>query len=248
MTDDTDETRKAETDAPQEATGKDASRTKRTWRDPAERLEEIKAELARVRAREQKSLIQIADKMGYFRYRFSKEQAQAMFTAAINGLEPRKLSTLAKREQQVSRLQTRIAKAARVDDARRKALLGGFVVAQCRHKPEFHAAIVDDIRAFLAEHLAPKVAASNLTLLEGFLGDPASTAGNADPNEGQKRGAIKSEHRDRAHRLILLGAWVLARQSTRADLALLISEELGRFLDQGQHADRHRKLLQDVLP
>ena len=30
--------------------------------------------------------------------------------------------------------------------ARRKALLGGFVVAQCRHKPEVHAAMVPDIR------------------------------------------------------------------------------------------------------
>jgi len=38
------------------------------------------------------------------------------------------------------------------------------------------------------------------------------------------------------------------RQATRADLALLVAGELGRFLDQDQHADRHRTLLADGLP
>ena len=212
--------------------------------DPETKRAEIDAEIARVREREKKRLFQIAEKMGYFRYRFSKNQAQNMFQSAIEGLDTRKPSTLSQLEQKASRLQSRMSKAARADDARRKALLGGFLVAQCRHKPEFLAAITEDIRAFLAEHLDPGVAARNLALLEGFLADPASTAGNED----QERGAARSDHRERARRLILLGAWVLDRHGTRADLALLITEELGRFLDQEKHADRHRKLLEDMLP
>jgi len=239
MTDDTDEPR-PEDDA--NKTGK-----KRTWRDPAERLEGIEAELARVRAREEKRLIAAADKAGFFGHRFDAAATRAMFTAAIDALNPRKRSALAKLEQDAARQRSRLSRAARADDARRKALLGGFLVAQCRHKPEVHAAITADIRAFLKDHPSETVATRNLALLEGFLSDPARS-GTGPDHADQETSARQSGHRDRAHRLILLGAWVLERQATRADLALLISEELGRFLDQDQHADRHRALLADVLP
>ena len=219
---------------------------KRTWRDPAQRLEEIEAELARVRTREEKRLIAAADKAGFFGHRFDAAGTLAMFTAAIDALNPRKRSALAKLEQDAARQRNRLAKAARADDARRKALLGGFLVAQCRHKPEIHAAITADIRAFLKDHPTETVATRNLALLEGFLTDPARSGTGPDQAD-QETSVAQAEHRDRAHRLILLGAWVLERHSTRADLALLIAEELDRFLDQGQHADRHRTLLADVL-
>lgn len=53
--------------------------------------------------------------------------------------------------------------------------------------------------------------------------------------------------RERTHRLILLGAWVLARRKTLSELRDLVAAELARFLEQGQRVDRHEALLKDVL-
>ena len=214
-------------------------------RDPEEKLEEIRTEIARVRTREEKRLIAAAEKAGYFRHRFDAAQARSMFKTAIDALEPRKPSTLAKLESDAAHLRSRMARATRADDARRKALLGGFLVAQCRHKPELHAAIAPDLRAFLANHHNPQVATRNLALLEGFLADPAS--GGVGTTDAENSEAAQTDHRDRAHRLILLGAWVLEQHETRADIALLVATELEGFLDQEKHADRHKELLGDIL-
>ena len=220
---------------------------KYTKRDPGEKLAEIETGIARVRAREEKRLIQAAEKAGFFRHRFSTGQTLTMFQAAIAALVPRKPSTLAKLETDAARLRQRMSKAARADDARRKALLGSFLVAQCRHKPELHATIAADLRAFLKDHADKTIADRNTRLLEGFLADPASGGVSTGDAGTQGRDAAEGEHRDRAHRLILLGAWVLEQRNSRADLALLITEELGRFLDQEKHAARHKALLADVL-
>ena len=141
----------------------------------------------------------------------------------------------------------RAAEIKRKDDARRKVLLGGFLVAQCRHKPEFHAAIAADIHAFLKNHPNETVAVRNLRFLEGFLTDPA-THGTSPDQGDENNPAMQGDRRDRAHRLILPGALVLERHATRADLARLIAEEFGPFLDQGKHAERNKLLIRDVLP
>ena len=216
-------------------------------RDPEEKLEEIRTEIARVRAREEKRLIQAADKAGYFQHRFDASGTLAMFRAAIDALDPRKRSTLAKLEKDAAHLRNRMARATRSDDARRKALLGSFLVAQCRHKPEFHGAIASDIRAFLKDHPNKTVADRNTRLLEGFLADPAAHGTGPDQDD-EDQSATQGAHRDRAHRLILLGAWVLERHTTRADLNLIVAEELERFLDQGAQPDRNKDLLREVLP
>lgn len=247
MTPDRDDAHPEEADATREAPDNQTKQAKRTWRAPAQRLEEIEIEIARVRAREEKRLIAAADKAGFFRHRFDAAATLDMFTVAIGALTPRKRSALAKLEQDAARQRSRLARAARADDARRKALLGGFLVAQCRHKPEFHAAIATDIRAFLKGHPNETVATRNLALLEAFLADPANS-GTGPDHADQENPAPKSEHNDRAHRLILLGAWVLDRQTTRAELALLISEELEGFLDQDTQAERHKQLLGNLLP
>ena len=165
-----------------------------------------------------------------------------MFRSTIEALNP-KPSTLATLKNRRARLS--IDK--RKDDGRRKALLGSFLVAQCRHKPDLHAAITDDLRTFLQDHPSETVANRNIRLLEGFLADPTAHGTGPDP-DGDEHPAIGDDHRDRAHRLILLGAWVLERRETRADLAALIAEELERFLDQGAHPERHKQLLKDMLP
>ena len=216
-------------------------------RDPEEKLHELDTEIKRVRTRDEKRLITLAQKAGYFEYRLGADATLAMFEAAIAALDPGKPSTLAKLESDAARLRTRIRKAARADDARRKVLLGGFLVAQCRHRSELHTAIAPDIRTFLAQHRDPDVAARNLALLKDFLADPASTSTQVDDTDSPDQNAAREEHKDRARRLILLGAWVLERRKTRVDITHLIESQLERFLEQDTHADRHKDLLADVL-
>ena len=53
--------------------------------------------------------------------------------------------------------------------------------------------------------------------------------------------------KERTHRLILLGAWVLARRERLKRLRDLVAEELARFLDQGRRAALDKALLKEVL-
>ena len=201
-----------------------------------ESLDALDAEIARVREREERRLIRMARKAGYFRLRIRNEEFNRLFREAFMA-EPRRLSTLARLE---SRRDAHYA-GRRARDARRKALLGGFVVAQCRHKPDVHARIVPEIRTWLGSHRNPRVGARNVEALEGFFGDPAHK-GLMPPIASTKRA-----RRERAHRLILLGAWVLARRKDLKELGDLVAAELARFLEQGQRVDRHKELLKDVL-
>ena len=213
----------------------------RAPRSPNKTPEELDAEIARVRDREERKLIATAEAAGYFDIRLTKDQLEGMFRAAIETLNP-KSSALAKlRDRKVH-----AAEKKRKDDARRKVLLGGFIVAQCRHKREFHASVASDIRAFLKEHPSETVAARNAQLLEAFLADPASHG--AEPSQNDENSPAMQKHRrERAHRLILLGAWVIERHKTRADLSQLIANELEPFLDQGKDAEHHKLLIRDVL-
>lgn len=199
-------------------------------------LDALDAEIARVREREVRRLVRMAAKAGYFHVRIRNEEFGRIFREAFMA-EPRRPSTLARLE---SRRDAHYA-GRRARDARRKALLGGFVVAQCRHKPEVHARMVPEIRTWLGSHRSPNVGARNIEALEGFFGDPAHKGLVATPTSSKK------VRRERTHRLILLGAWVLARRESVKELGDLVAAELARFLEQGQRADRHKALLKDVL-
>ena len=159
-------------------------------------------------------------------------------------LAPASRNSTASRPSTLARLESRRDAhyaGRRARDARRKALLGGFMVAQCRHKPEVHARMVPEIRSWLGSHRSPTVGARNIEALEGFFGDPAHQGLTAPPTSSNKA------RRERTHRLILLGAWVLARRESVKELGDLVATELARFLEQGQRADRHKALLKDVL-
>ena len=214
-----------------------------------EDIARTEAEITRVRAREEQRLIRAADKAGYFRFKLTNAQLDDMFKATIKRLRPN-LSSLAREQNRKAKFATQQRK----NDGRRKALLGSFLVAQCRHKPDLHAKITEDIRAFLSNHPTKTVADRNLDLLAGFLADPETQDLTPEPEQEQEQDQTKpslpgSEYRvARAHRLILLGTWVLDRRTERDDLAQLICEELARFLEQGAHPERHKELLGDVLP
>ena len=228
--------------APEQATPK--RRRKRRRIDPADRLAEIGSEMVRVRAREEKRLIAVARKAGLFDVRLTSSELREMINATIADLRPA-LSTLAKLEGR----KARAANAKRRDDGRRKAFLGGFLVAQCRHKPGMHKKIAPDIRAFLEDHPQRHVAERNLALLADFLADPARTSVAAGRRDREtQRSLSPADHRVRAHRQILLGTWLLARRDTDPEIARLIADDLAGFLCGDGNVARNRELLADLLP
>ena len=127
--------------------------------------------------------------------------------------------------------------------ASRKALLGSFLVAQCRHKPDLHAALVPDVRDWIGTHPHESVAARNLDALATFFADPGHEHLAADPASTESEQARKL----RTNRLILLGAWVLAHRDSHGKLPALVAEELAGFLAQGRQVRENRALLKDVL-
>ncbi len=60
-------------------------------------------------------------------------------------------------------------------------LLGGFVVAQCRHDPDLHVIFASNIKDFLPQHRRPDVAEKNLAALAVLLADP-NAARISDPD------------------------------------------------------------------
>ena len=201
-----------------------------------ETLDALDAEIERVRRREERRLINLARKAGLFQVRIRNDELAEMFRQALI-MVPRRPSML-------DRLETRrdahfAGRQAR--DARRKALLGGFVVAQCRREPKLHAKLVPDIRTWLGTHRVKSVGKRNIEAFEGFFTDPAHESLAASSAYSEKAG------RERTHRLVLLGAWVLARRADHKGLGNLVATELSQFLEQGKRVDQHKALLKDVL-
>ncbi len=204
--------------------------------DDEESLQALDAEIARVREREERLALWRMDRAGYFGFRVTNGEFAEAFAKAFLA-ETRRPSTLARLEGR------RVAHYAgqRARDARRKALLGGFVVAQCRHKPEIHAAMVPDIKEWMMTHRNTAVGAKNVETLSGFFADAADKGLSGPPTNSKKA------RKERTHRLILLGAWVLARRERLKGLRDLVADELARFLEQGQRAALDKALLKDVL-
>ena len=204
--------------------------------DDMESLEELDAEIRRVREREERLALRRLHKAGYFGVRFTNGEFAELFPQAFLD-QPRRPSTLSRLER---RRDARYA-GRRARDARRKALLGGFVVAQCRHKPEVHAAMAPDIREWMLTHRSAEVGERNVAALEGFFADPADKGLTAPPGDSNKA------RKQRTHRLILLGAWVLARHEVLKELGDLVAAELAQFIEQGQRVGLHKALLKDVM-
>ena len=217
-----------------------ASKTRRVKRDPVERVAAIETELARVRAREERRLIRAADKAGFFNLNVSRAETEAMFRHAIKTCAAPRRSMLAQLNEKLAQARSRASKAARADDARRKALLGGFLVARCRQKPEVHTMLALDIRRFLESHENAEVAARNVALCKAFLDSP-----NA-PESGDM--PVSETWRRRSHRLILLGAYVMARhEDGNAAILRLLAEDLPGFVRKSRYPERHRALLSEFL-
>ena len=209
-----------------------ASRTDR------ERREELILEIERVERREERRLVSIARKNGFFDRRFRNGEIDELFSTAMRTNPGRKDSTL----RSLVRRLARLTHGSRRGETRRKILLGAFLTAQCRHSPTFHVTCAADIRDWLAKASDPDAAGRNSDALSEWLGHPGSASD--DPGVGD----TEARHRAHNHRMILLGAWVLERREALPELAECIGSQLRGFVEANpKTADRNRKLLADLL-
>ncbi len=188
--------------------------------DELSALQSIEADIARALSRAEQDFILMTNAAGWFDVRI-------LSTDIMNGLE----AILAMDDYPTSQWdrfkqkRNRLTAKTRKSGVRVKTILGGFVVAQCRHKPDLHRRLAIDIRQYLGDHPYPAIAAKNLATLAGFL---------ANPHDGGVSNADKTtapdEARARNHRQILLGTWLLARKDDNPAVEKLIAEELERFL------------------
>ncbi|MCY4288102.1 MAG: hypothetical protein OXC63_05880 [Aestuariivita sp.] len=164
--------------------------------------------------------MKLVEKAGWLKVHIPTRDIITGLTAVL-AFEPYPASTWSQLKQKRNRRAAR----SRGNDVRRKVLLGGFVVAQCRYKPDLHQAVASDIKDYLSEHPRPHIAERNIAALAGFLADPHD-GGVSDKNQD----TAPDQARARNHRQILLGTWVLARKDDNLAIAKLIEEELEGFL------------------
>ncbi len=178
--------------------------------------DQIKQALQKAEAR----FIKRADKAGWFKVQIPSRDIVTGL-AAILAFDTYPASSWSQLKQKRNRI---VAKS-RGGGVRRKVILGGFVVAQCRHKPDLHKAFANAIKAYLCEHPKPAIAEKNIAALAGFLADPHDASVNAAEKEVSLAAA-----KARNHRQILLGAWLLAHKDDNPAVEKLIAEELAGFL------------------
>ncbi len=236
---------KTKTSTPKGAQPAKAGKRRGPGRTDDERMAALEADLPRLRERAEAALVQAATQAGFFDCRFTAPQLRKMLKDAL-GRKPRPLSILQKRKREIVQIKARKSRSRRADDARRKALLGGFMVAQFRHKPELHTELAPDLRAHLADHPKPGMAAANIAFMAAVLSDPAG--GVSTENETDVA-VISPEQarRNQTRRMILIGAWVLDRRSELPTIDALIQDELAGFLQQDRAFERNIALLNDAV-
>ena len=157
------------------------------------------------------------------------------------------MSVLERRKMEIGQITRRGNRTARADLARCKAVLGAFMVAQFRHRPALHAELVPDLRAHLAAHPRSVMAEANIAFMSGLLDDPAWSEHAGHAGDGSSVIAPQQARRNRARRMILVGAWVLDRRGRVPAIDALIGSELARFLEQDRTPERNIALLRETL-
>ena len=142
-------------------------RRQKPQRSVADRLAAFEADIARVRTREEARLIRVARKAGVFSRRIRTADLARMFATALDTHV--KTSQLRQLEVKMTTFKRKTTAEERRLDARRKILLGSFLIAQFEHKPELKAQMQPELEQFLDQHRDAMVATANKELLADFL-------------------------------------------------------------------------------
>jgi len=93
-------------------------------------LEQMAVQRDKVRAREEARIINAAKKLGIFDWRITTAELEHMFTNGLIACDPQKQSQLSRLETDMVKTKQKISEEERRLDARRKILLGSFIIAQ----------------------------------------------------------------------------------------------------------------------
>lgn len=131
-------------------------------------IPKLKTEAERIRAREEARLISTAKKAGYFDRQVKTAELAQLFKTGLEAL-PHKFSQLRKLEDRIAMAQHKQSEDQRKLEARRKILLGAFLIAQAQHRPEEFTWVPKALEAFLDQNTNEKVVADNKKLLADWL-------------------------------------------------------------------------------
>lgn len=141
-------------------------------RKPADKLQQMRDEAARITKREEERLIRTARNAGYFDRRVTTPELEEVIKQGLEAL-PVKFSQLHKLKDKIAMAQHRISTQDRKLDTRRKILLGAFLMAQVKHRPEEFDWVPHELEKFLNTHTSDKIAVSNKEALADWLkGEP----------------------------------------------------------------------------
>ena len=235
-------------------------------------LAALDAEIARVRLRDEQKLIKCAQRAGLFNVRISASALQQMMNIAIDTMQPPR-SKLAALIDKRKLHEQRARQAKRSDEARIKAILGGFFVAQCRYQPKLFERYRPLIEAHIARHPVETTAAENATFMKPFLNaleesitdaqkeaqkdghtnDQKPSAGDTTGDTWAKTPTLdrqrihKQSARDRARRLIILGAWLIDEHTKNTELNQLIHDQINGFLEADKIPNPVQNMLKQAL-
>ena len=201
-----------------------------------------------VRAREVARLIKLADKAGYFKYKILTPELLKAFNNLIKtGSKPNRASQLSTLSIQAKQLKAGSAKKKRQLDARRKILLGAFLVAQFSHKPQFHTDIIPKIEDYLqtTKNQSKKERYKEL-LAKWLILDGVKTIAKNTKEKKRSGRAAKEDNQ----RLILLGAFFIWLHATKPELLIKMDQELLKFINIDKNpisVAQNRELVQKYI-
>ena len=139
-------------------------------------LEHLTVQRDKVRTREEARLLRIAKKLGIFDWRITTAELEQMFTKGLKACDPQKQSQLSRLETEMVKIKQKRSEEERRLDARRKILLGSFIIAQMEHKPVLKADLIPELVQFLELHKDPKAVERNKDLLKDWLNSGPTVA------------------------------------------------------------------------
>ena len=148
-------------------------------------LEHLTVQRDKVRTREEARLLLVAKKLGLFEWRITTAELEQMFTKGLKACDPQKQSQLSRLETEMVKIKQKRSEEERRLDARRKILLGSFIIAQMEHKPVLKADLIPELVQFLELHKDPKAVERNKDLLKDWLhsGPTVAPTGEATGTE-----------------------------------------------------------------
>ena len=143
---------------------------KKTPQDKEKELAELEAKIEAVKAREEQKLVTLARKAGFFDVKLSAKNIEAVFQDILKNHASKKLSQLKRLEDKRMRTKSAIYHGGRKEAARKKILLGAFLIDQFKQNPDLLAKLQPELRKFLERPHEDRTVLANKKILAEFLG------------------------------------------------------------------------------